>query len=357
MKSWLGTYHESSGAEPVEASVLAFEKVMTVGYRSLGSIHTTFTWNMKDIQAVVQSSTQSTRISHNNGGSGYIVIPGKDAAVFIAEMQQEIAKPLHKKGQTKEWSRNLLIFSGIVAVLVAAYFLLVPWMAEKMAGTVSVKTEERFGNEIYAALQLDEAKDTAASTAVNKFFKQLDIPTAYDVKITVVKGEVVNAFALPGGHIVVYSALLDKLQSYPELAALLSHEFIHVNNKHSTKSIFRKLGSRIFIGLLFGKFGSVTSVMIDQADNLKSLTYSRSLEKEADTEGLEILTKRKIDGQGFVQLFQRLKTASDSAAPPEFLASHPDIDSRIKYILEMAKGAEVKEDSQLKTIFDNLKQQ
>jgi Zn-dependent protease with chaperone function len=357
MKSWLGTYYESSGAEPVEASVLAFEKVIAVGYRSLGDGHITFNWNMKDIHAVIQPSSQSTRISNNNAGSAYLLVPGKDAAVFIAEMQQELGKPWHKKGQTKEWSRNLLIFSGIVAVLITAYFLLVPWMAEKMAATVSVKTEEQFGNEIYNAMSLEEAEDTAASAAMNKFFKQLDVPTAYDIQITVVKGEVVNAFALPGGHIVVYSALLEKLQSYPELAALLSHEFTHVNNKHSTKSIFRKLGSRIFIGLLFGKFGSVTSVMIDQADDLKSLTYSRSLEKEADTEGLAILTKRKIDSDGFVQLFQHLKTAAYPSEMPEFLASHPDIDSRINYIREKAKGAEVQEDSQLKTIFDNLKQQ
>jgi beta-barrel assembly-enhancing protease len=345
-------YYESSGAEPVEASVLAFEKVITVGYRPQDGGHATFSWNIKDIYAVAQSYNQSTRINNRHAGSAYLLVPGKDAAVFIAEMQQELAKPWHKKGQTKEWSRNLLIFSGIVAILIIAYFLLVPWMAEKMAGTVSVKTEEQFGNEIYKAMNLQEAEDTAASATLNTFFKQLDVPAAYNIQITVVKGEVVNAFALPGGHIVVYSALLDKLQTYPELAALLSHEFTHVNNKHATKSIFRKLGSRIFIGLLFGKLGSVTSVMIDQADNLKSLTYSRS-----DTEGLAILAKRKIDSDGFVQLFQHLKTAADSSEMPEFLTSHPDIDNRINYIREKAKGAEVQEDIQLKTIFDKLKKQ
>ncbi len=113
------------------------------------------------------------------------------------------------------------------------------------------------------------------------------------IRITVVNDNTVNAFALPGGRIVVYSALLKEIGSYPELAALLSHEFTHVNNRHSTKSIFRNLGSKVFLGLLFGKFGSVTAVLVDHADNLKSLKYSRKLEKEADIEGLAIIGKER----------------------------------------------------------------
>jgi predicted Zn-dependent protease len=172
----------------------------------------------------------------------------------------------------------------------------------------------------------------------------------------VVNDNVVNAFALPGGRIVVYSALLKQVKSYPELAALLSHEFTHINNKHSTKSIFRRLGSKIFLGLLFGKFGSVTSVLVDHADNLKSLKYSRKLEKEADTEGLAILKQRKIDPQGFVSLFNHLKESAPSNSIPEFLGSHPDIEKRIKHINESSANVQVQENRQLKTIFEKLNQ-
>jgi predicted Zn-dependent protease len=190
---------------------------------------------------------------------------------------------------------------------------------------------------------------------VNDFFTALKIPTAYNVRISVVNDNVVNAFALPGGRIVVYSALLKQISSYPELAALLSHEFTHVNNKHSTKSIFRRLGSKVFLGLLFGRFGNVTSVLVNHADDLKSLKYSRKLEKEADTDGLNILAERKIDPKGFSDLFEHLKAAAPLNSMPEFLASHPDVDKRISYIQELAKGATVVENEQLKAIFDKLK--
>ncbi|MBK8952216.1 MAG: M48 family metallopeptidase [Chitinophagaceae bacterium] len=190
---------------------------------------------------------------------------------------------------------------------------------------------------------------------LNEFFKQMNVPSAYNIRITVVNDNVVNAFALPGGRIVVYSALLKQIQTCPELAALLSHEFTHINNKHSTKSIFRRLGSKVFIGLLFGRFGSVSSVLISHADDLKSLTYSRKLEKEADTEGLAIITQRKIDPAGFISLFTHLKESAPADMLPEFLASHPDIDKRIAYIKEASKEAQVAEDVQLKAIFEKLK--
>ena len=136
---------------------------------------------------------------------------------------------------------------------------------------------------------------------------------------------------------------------------MLSHEFTHVNNKHSTKSIFRRLGSKVFLGLLFGRFGTVTSVVVNHADNLKSLKYSRSLEKEADIDGLAILTKRNIDPNGFVDLFHHLQEAGPTNNLPEFLGSHPDVEKRIAYIQEASKGTPVKEDAELKAIFEKLK--
>jgi predicted Zn-dependent protease len=184
----------------------------------------------------------------------------------------------------------------------------------------------------------------------------MKVPTEYNIRITVVKSEVVNAFALPGGHIVVYSALLKQLKTYPELAALLSHEFVHVNNKHSTKSIFRQLGSKVFLSLLFGKFGSVTSVMIDQADQFKSLKYSRGLEREADMEGLTILKERKINPEGFAALFTHLKESAPASAMPEFLNSHPDIDKRVEYIRNASKNSTIEDNEPLKIIFEKLNQ-
>ncbi|RYY61563.1 MAG: hypothetical protein EOO05_05990, partial [Chitinophagaceae bacterium] len=82
---------------------------------------------------------------------------------------------------------------------------------------------------------------------------------------------------------------------------------------------------------------------------------SRSLEKEADLSGLSILRERQIDPAGFSGLFARLKTASPTGEMPEMLASHPDINERIRYVREAAGSYTVKQDSILQSIFVLLK--
>lgn len=355
MKSYFGSYFISPGAEPVESSVLVFDKKMSIGFRNPDGSNGIVHWPLTEVVVSYELSTQRTQVRHTGLGAE-LYMEGKEAAAFIKEMQDDLQRPWHKKKNSKDWGRNLLLLSGFLGGLVLLYFLIVPWLAEKMASTVSVKTERQLGDAVYDAMGLSAAEDTAASFLLNEFFATMEVPSAYSVRITVVNDNVVNAFAVPGGRIVVYSALLKQIQSYPELAALLSHEFTHVNSKHSTKSIFRRLGSKVFIGLLFGSFGSVTSVLIDHADDLKSLTYSRKLEKEADIKGLEILLQRKIDPKGFEDLFHHLKEASPASALPEFLGSHPDVEKRISYIKESSKNATIAVDQRLQSIFEKIKQ-
>ncbi|HRO71353.1 MAG TPA: M48 family metallopeptidase [Chitinophagaceae bacterium] len=356
MRSWFGIWTASLHEDPREVTVLATESDITIGYRLENGTVETRKWALDELKARFEPATQSTRIVHFQEPHAVLLIEGKDALQFISQAIAERQKPWHKKRGARDWARGISIFVAVMAILVSIYFMVVPWAAERMSKSISISTEEQFGNAVYDALLVSARDDRGSGELLNEFFRAMKIETPYNIRLTVVDSDIVNAFALPGGHIVVYTGLLDQLQSYPELAALLSHEFTHVNNKHATRSIFRQLGSRIFLGLLLGNFGSVTTVLIDQAERFKSLKYSRSLEKEADMEGLAILVARKIDPAGFSALFSRLKNAAGEQALPEFLASHPDIDNRIAYIREAVKNSLVEENIELKNIFDKIKQ-
>jgi len=310
---------------------------------------------LKDVESSFDFSRQQTKLRHIKIPGAELFIKGNDAASFIEAMMAEQKKTWYKKSSGKEWIRNSLLFLGLLGALFLLYLLIVPWLSQKLASKVSINTEKQLGDAVYDALGLTGQEDTAKSYVLNEFFTAMDVPTAYDIKISVVNDNIVNAFALPGGRIIVYSALLKEITSYPELAALLSHEFTHINNKHSTKSIFRRLGSKVFLGLLFGRLGTVTNVVVNHADNLKTLKYSRILEKEADMNGLNILIKSEIDPNGFVSLFHHLEESAPANVLPEFLVSHPDVQKRIAYIQEASAGIRVKENLQLKAIFDKLK--
>jgi beta-barrel assembly-enhancing protease len=355
MKSYFGFFYLPGHNEPVEATVLVFDKNLSIGYRNEDGSTSTLNWLLKDTDAAFEFGRQQTRIRLLNHQAGELRVDGNEAARYIQEMQAERLKPWYKKSGGKDWIRNSFLLLGLAGLLVLIYLLIVPWLSQQLASKVSVKTEQQLGDAVYDAMGLPAQEDTAASFLLNDFFQSMEVPTAYPVRISVVNDNVVNAFALPGGRIVVYKALLQQVSSYPELAALLAHEFTHVNNKHATKRIFRNLGSKVFIGLLFGRFGTVTSVLVNHADDIKSLHYSRSLEKEADMEGLEILMQRKINPTGFKDLFEHLKQSAPVSALPELLASHPDIDKRINYIEGSSKGALIEENEELKDIFDKLK--
>jgi beta-barrel assembly-enhancing protease len=354
MKSYAASFYASPATEPVESTVLVFNKNLSIGYRKADGANEMLNWRLKELEVSFNFATQTSRIKNTKQG-GEIRIDGTEAADLIQGLQDYQRKAWHTKISPTLWIRYSVLFLGLAGVLVLLYLLIVPWLSEKLATRVPVKTEQQLGDAVYGAMGLTSLEDKEASLVLNDFFSAMNVKTSYPIRISVVDDKVVNAFALPGGRIVVYKALLQQITSYQELAALLSHEFTHVNNKHATKSIFRRLGSKVFIALLFGRFGSVTSVLINHADDLKSLTYSRRLEKEADMEGLEILMQRQIDPGGFPALFKHLKASAPVNALPEFLESHPDVDKRIQYIKEKSKGAAVAENEQLKAIFEQLK--
>lgn len=249
--------------------------------------------------------------------------------------------------------RNALLILGLIAGLLLGYFFALPWAAERVASVIPISSEQMLGDAVYASLQ--EEEDSAGSAMLSTFFDSLHVNTSYDIRVALVNDKTVNAFALPGGQIVVYTGLLKKMKHHTELAALLSHEFIHIEKRHATRSICRSLGSQFFIGLLFGNMGSLVSVAAGHANEIRSLSYSRSLEKEADLMGLQLLLKRRIDAKGFVDLFTHLKEEESDLVLPEIISSHPDTDERAGYIKKAAAGQKPVSHPSLKHIFDKLK--
>lgn len=353
MRNFFATYSAGRGSAETTASLLLFDTHISIGWQDEQGVHHAGKWPLKLIDARIERGSSSL-LRHTVTGEE-LRVDGKDAAVLISAFQEEAAKPWYSRKNAGEKKRILLYVTGLLSFLVALYFLMVPWLAEKASSWVKPETEREIGDAVYSAMLAGAVEDTAASVVLNDFFAAMAVPGNYRIRIAVIKEETVNAFALPGGRIVVYSGLLKQVGSYPELAALLSHEFVHVNNRHATKSIFRKMGSGIFVSLIFGRMGTVTNILAGHADELKSLTYSRKLETEADTAGLQLLLDRKIDPGGFVRLFEHLQASVPASGAPEFLNSHPDTEKRIMLIKQLSKKSETAPRADLNTIFNQLK--
>src|SRR5688572_20266081 len=108
MRSWMGSWTIAPHTEAVEATVLANEKHIMIGFRNMDGTVQTIKWDMGDLQVAFDNSLQSTKISNRHESGSQLVIAGREAMHFIQDILQENSKPWHKKQRTKEWGRNLV---------------------------------------------------------------------------------------------------------------------------------------------------------------------------------------------------------------------------------------------------------
>ncbi len=165
----------------------------------------------------------------------------------------------------------------------------------------------------------------------------------YEWEFNLVEDKAVNAFAMPGGKVVVYTGILPITESETGLAVVVGHEIAHVFAKHGgermTQSLAVQLGGMALStalkekpeetkNLFMSSYGLGTQIGI-------LLPFSRAHEKEADHLGLIFMAMAGYDPHEAVGFWQRMAAASKgSAAPPELLSTHPVYETRIKDIQE-----------------------
>lgn len=166
-------------------------------------------------------------------------------------------------------------------------------------------------------------------------------PQPFDYQANVVYSHALNAFASPGGFIVIFTGLIAELENEAQLAGIMAHEIAHVTQRHIAKNIdknkFMSIGS--ILGMLAGALAGgdtaaaviTTTMAVNQA---AQLNYSRSDENDADKFGLQYLLKANFDPNGLVQAFQILENNSLGVGStfPTYLSTHPAIHSRIANI-------------------------
>jgi predicted Zn-dependent protease len=145
----------------------------------------------------------------------------------------------------------------------------------------------------------------------------------YDVHIA--QDDTPNAFALPGGIIVVHTGLIAATKSAEELAGVLAHEVQHVERRHSLRRIIKDMGLRGLWAFVTGDLGS--SVAGQAALELTSLSFSRDDEREADERGFDALVRAGIDPAGMPAFFQTLGQIAGGPVPA-FLSTHPPSEDR-----------------------------
>lgn len=240
-------------------------------------------------------------------------------------------------GSRKNSLRSVLVIGisaiSILGLLIAGYVYLMPKLADRLASSVPMEWEMELAAKMKPELIKPALIDTGKSELLDSFFSTMNVKTEYGIQLYVLKDSIVNAFAIPGGTIVVYQGLLDRVESYESLAGLLGHEFTHIAKRHSLKSMLRSVSSYILLAMVFGDLTGISGVLLENANSIQNLNYSRTFEREADAEAVRILEERRISLDGMLHLFEVfLKEGSQGIKIPEFLSTHPVTDDRIDFV-------------------------
>ena len=157
----------------------------------------------------------------------------------------------------------------------------------------------------------------------------------FPYNVTIIDNDsVLNAFAVPGGHIFVYTGLIKFLDSESELAGVMAHEIAHAELRHSVEQMGARLGTGLLISLVFGgDYGQI----LDMGAQMLFLKFSRGDEAEADEYAVRYLYDTKYDPRGVAGFFQKLIKEEKDAAVPAFLSTHPASEDRIDRIMETWK--------------------
>lgn len=279
-------------------------------------------WNVRDKQFAWDAGEHHLRLTH--GVRSLIVKEPTAQRLLIAHLKQHSGRRKTSGATPILLSRAALMFLLFIGALVAAYIWLMPVVAEWLAMRLPRSVDDQLGDTSWASMEPTMEFDTARTAHLQRFGDALAISSDHALKYHVVNDAQVNAFALPGGHIVVYTGLLNELDSAAELAALLAHEGTHVQERHSTRSLVRQFASSFFISLIVGDAGALGDIAASKGDELRGLGYSRDLEQDADYIGMQRMHANGVDPHGMIDLLNELKGAHGSdAEPPAFLSSHP----------------------------------
>jgi predicted Zn-dependent protease len=211
-----------------------------------------------------------------------------------------------------------------------------------LAGCVSQEREQEMGDIMAAEInaQLPLLQDPLLVRYVERVgaaLAQASERPSLDYHFYIINTEMVNAFALPGGHIYLTRGLIEKTRSEAELAGVVAHEVGHVAARHGVQKLERNLRTGSLIGVLYETMlGGEPEILrrngLRLAGVLWNASHSREDEEEADRLAVKYLVKTGIDPRGVVTLLETLlrEEVADSQGIATWFSTHPMTQARIR---------------------------
>ena len=318
--------------------------------RTLSAVHI-HTIKLAELQAsVVGFDHNQLQLSWQQQAVACSLIPiGSDEQnKLIAALPKNIIPGLLQwqhttRSQNWVWKAVLYTFGVVViavGLLVWQYDRVTTWAANQ----VSMETEKNIGESVLKSLNAKQnfVSDGEAVKLVANIGQKITEGSGYQYQWYVSKDPTVNAFAIPGGIIVVNIGLLKLIDSPNELAAVLAHEVQHVEQRHSLKNM---MNSAAMATVMLAVIGDANFFVMLMAHQVSTQYFNRQVEADADLKGIQLLHSKNIAAQGMSSFFKKMnaevngrqvadneKSDDKPSEVVSWFSSHPDTLIRIQLI-------------------------
>ena len=241
--------------------------------------------------------------------------------------------------------QELGVLLGGLLGLCFAFYLCLGWAVDYSVQHISPEEE----NDLYALMKFptgEEGKASDKTLAVQALLQNLQkcAPLPYQVSIDVSESEQVNAAAFPGGHILIFSGLLDQMSSENELVFVLGHELGHFKNRDHFRSLGRGLVLWVMSLFLLGPDNDVGEFLFS-ALGVAERTHSREQESAADEYALEVLNCHYGHVGGSTKFFEHLRDKNQTPEILKYYSTHPSDQKRIDDLNALALEKKFKVES------------
>jgi len=236
--------------------------------------------------------------------------------------------------------RELFILLGGLLLIVVLVYILLGVGVELLVTRITPQTEQKISSIFLNKFDLQDDDDE-----VNVYLQHLVdtmvakgcVTLPYKVKAHLVNDpDTINAMALPGGHILVFSKLLEIVESENELSFVLGHEIGHFQNRDHLRGMGRSLVFA-FLSTVLRAPGKSVSNLVSRTVRVTESAFSRDQESGADAVGLEILQCDYGHVNGAIQFFEHMPKTLDPGHIGHYFASHPEHEKRIRALLHLAE--------------------
>lgn len=241
--------------------------------------------------------------------------------------------------------KNIFIQGLIIVMLFfSTWFVLtqVDWMTILKIENRTNKTEEKLGEFFLENFKKSEKENTnlfvakAIDSIVSKICTENEIDKKI-IKVHIFDKDEVNAFALPNGHLLIYSGLILASDNQEELSGVICHEIAHIQLNHLMKKLIKEVGLSVLISMSTGNGGP--EVIGETLRLLSSSAFDRTLEEAADIKAVAYLVKAKINPEPFANFLYKLsENETEAMKYISWTSTHPDSKERAEYVIEYGKN-------------------